>query len=261
MPDATPTPVPLPSAGSHYRDFVPRPLSTLSPEAVAYVASLHVPVGIAVVVPERGAVYVENGDQPFPLASVVKVPILLTAMDKAIREDRALTGYELRLIEKMITLSDNDAAIALWEEVGGVEGVRDYLRSAGLDGFELYDQWGASSATAREVALLLDRLTAGELLNEPSRAIAMDLMTRVDTSQRWGVTEGVSSPFGRATIGVKNGWYPDDDGWWVNSAGFVSSTGGPSYTIAILSAEQPSLEYGVWVIERIAYLINAKLQG
>src|SRR3972149_1267974 len=91
------------------------PLDARAAGAADYLGGLQLPVGVAVVVHDRGAVYVGNGDQPFPMASVAKVPIMLTSMDKAIRENRSLTDDELRLMEEMITLSDHDAAVALWK--------------------------------------------------------------------------------------------------------------------------------------------------
>jgi beta-lactamase class A len=261
LPEATPTPVPRPSLAVPVDSFRRLPLEDLSPEAANLAGGLDVPLGIAVVVPERGVVYVQNGGQHFYMASVAKVPIMLALMDKSIREGRALSSGELRLVENMITHSDNDAAITLWGEIGGAAGLGDYLSAAGVDGIRPDDRWGESAATAPAVALLLEKLVAGDLLDGPSRAIAMDLMTRVETDQRWGVTAGAASPFGRATVGVKNGWYPADDGWWLNSAGFVLAAGGPSYTMAVLSADQPTFAGGVWTIERIARLINAELHG
>jgi hypothetical protein len=132
-----------------------------------------------------------------------------------------------------------------------------------VSGIEPDDRWGASRASPRGVALLLDKLVAGEVLDEPSRTLALSLMNRVDPSQRWGVAAGViANGSAGAAVGVKNGWYPDDDGWWVNSAGFViSSDGKPSYTIAILSDEQPGLEYAIRTIGEIARLIDAALRG
>jgi hypothetical protein len=261
LPAPTATPVPRSSPSTKSGALTQLPIEALSPAAAAYVEGLDDSLGIAVVLPDSGVAYVSSAEQRLYMASVVKVPIMLAVMDKAIRESRPLAGNELRLMEEMITLSDNDATVALWAEIGGAEGLRDFLRSAGVDGIEPHDHWGATAATAPAVALLLEKLTAGELLDVPSRAIAIDLMRRVEEDQRWGVTAGASGPQARGTVGVKNGWYPDRDGWWINSAGFVLSGGdGPSYTMAILSAGQPTFEHGVAVVERIARLLNAALQ-
>ena len=264
LPEPTPTPEPQPTGAAPPIELTEMPLRELSEDAAEYAASLHAPVGIAVVIPGESTVYTANGDELFHMASVVKVPIMLTVMNSAIQEDRALTDYEIRLMESMITLSDNDAATALWHDVGGAVAVETFLNSAGAGAIEMNsDHWGASFASAQEVASLLARLIGGEILEEASRALAMDLMSGVDPFQRWGITSGLDErePV-EATVGVKNGWYPAYDGWWVNSVGFVlPSDDRPAYTIAILSDQWLTLDFGVQTIEVIAQMINAELTG
>jgi hypothetical protein len=55
---------------------------------------------------------------------------------------------------------------------------------------------------------------------------------------------------------LKNGWYPEDDGWCVNSAGIVVPPRKPDYVLVVLSCEQPSFEDGLRVTETIAGEIN-----
>lgn len=245
--------------------LVEHPLDELSQEATAYMATRDGPIGVAVVVPSRGAIYTANGDQLFHMASVAKVAIMVTVMDKAVQEGRGLTEREIALLEPMITVSDNNAATALWYEVGGAEGVGAYLRSIDLTTIEpnALNCWGASYAPAKEVALLLAKLANDEILDEPSRALALELMSRVDPSQSWGAIAGVPDlrPDG-TLIGIKDGWYPADCGWWVNSAGVIlPGNDKPAYTIAVLTAEQSSLGYAIETIEGIAELLHGELHG
>ena len=54
----------------------------------------------------------------FDSASVVKVTILGALLRKAEDQRRSLTRAEANLATAMITRSDNDAASALWAELG-----------------------------------------------------------------------------------------------------------------------------------------------
>jgi beta-lactamase class A len=60
--------------------------------------------------------------------------------------------------------------------------------------------------------------------------------------------------------GVKNGWYPEDDGWVLNSTGFVrDGVSGPGYTIAIFTYGQADYYNGVQTIEQIGQEIYEAL--
>jgi hypothetical protein len=244
--------------------LVHHPLRDLSPAAAKYLATRAGPIGVAVVVPSQGRVYMANGNKLFPMASLAKVAIMVTVLDRAIREGRDLTAWELALLEPMITVSDNDAATALWDDVGGAGAVGTYLRSLGLTAIRPNAQgyWGDSRASASEVALLLTRLVEGKILDEPSRRLAIELMTRVDPEQSWGMTaRSPDQPPPGTVAGIKDGWYPAECGWRVNSAGFViPGNEQPAYTIAILTRKQPSLEEGIETIEELARHIHAAIQ-
>ena len=150
-----------------------RPLAELAPEAAAFLATREGPRGAAVVVPSLGVIYTDNGDELTPMASVAKVAIMVTVMDQAIREGRALTEWEMSMLRPMITVSDNDTATALWEHVGGGAAVEETLRSMGLVNTvpNPMEAWGASRSTPNEVALLLAKIALGEVLDESNRQL------------------------------------------------------------------------------------------
>jgi len=218
-----------------------------------------------VVVPGRGAIYSANGEELFPMASLAKLVIMVTVMDRAIREDRTLTQREYDLVEAIITISDNDAADVLWREAGGARAITAFLRQHGLTGIhpDPDGYWGLSLGSARDVALLLAKLVQGEILDDSMRRTAIDLMTRVEPDQWWGVVAG---PWGHATpsiaMGLKNGWYPTLDGWWINSAGlFLPANRQAGYSMVIMTKDQPTFDYGVETIEVAATWIHTALCG
>jgi len=236
--------------------YTARSLATLSPTAARLVAAFGGTVSLAIALPGRGIVYTMNDDTRVPLASVTKLLIMLALLDQTISSPRALSDNEGMLLDAMITASDNDAADELWDDIGGNAGLRSFLTHANVTGVTLSpdDDWGDTAASGGTVAVLLARLVTGDLLDASGRARALDLMSHVIPDQHWGVTAFTGDVIPESmTVGVKNGWYPDDDdGWRVTSAGvIVPKAGGQAYTIAILTSGQPDLSSGIAAIEAI----------
>jgi hypothetical protein len=243
--------------------FRERPLSDLSPEAQAFLESRSGKPGVAVVVPEHRTIYTFNGDEPSPMASVAKVAIMLTTMNRAVQEGRDLTDWEIQLLGPMITESDNDSTDILWDAIGGGPAVEAYMRSIGIVDIAPNQSyaWGTSRASAKAMALLLAQLAFGDILTRPLREMSIALLNSVTPSQRWGVTAGIASePPPGTVIGLKDGWYPARYAWWVNSTGMlIPADGRPPYTIAVLSRGQPSMEYGIATIEGVAQPVHDAL--
>lgn len=229
-------------------------LDALSPAAADLARGLGNGIGIAVYVPSERRIYQYNAEPTFGVASVVKVPIMLTVMDRAIDEGRPLTADESSLIQVMIVESDNDATTALWNEIGGAPTVQEFLESNGIRGALIDAQdWGDSKMSAESAARLLGKLLNGEILNAPNRALAMQLMSSVDPVQDWGAV--VAGEFEGQT-GVKNGWYPEPAGWVLGSVGYVVPDDGPTYTIAVFTSGWLYFHEGVNSLEGIAGLIS-----
>ena len=199
-----------------------------------------------------------HGSRRFDSASVVKVTILGALLRKALVQHRYLTNAEAAEADAMITRSDNDAASALWSELG-----RGYIQrflnlagmrhtAPGLDGY-----WGLTQITAHDEVLLLRLLLhRNPVLDPASRRFALRLMSQVIGSQRWGVPAGAPA---RLTVHVKNGWLPSaTHGWYVHSIGcFTGRHGG--YSIVILTDDNPTFSYGVATIDAVARAINRDL--
>ena len=233
-------------------------LDALSPGAADMARGLGNVIGIAVYVPAERRIYQYNAEPRFGIASVVKVPIMLTVMDRAIDEGRPLTAGESALLAAMIVESDNEATTALWNAIGGAPAVQGFLEANGIRG-ALIDvrDWGDSKMSAESAARLLGKLLNGEILNAPNRALAMQLMSHVDPVQDWGAV--VAGAFEGET-GVKNGWYPEYDGWVLASVGYVVPSGrGPVFTVAIFTSGWLYFHDGVNSIESIAGLINTAI--
>jgi hypothetical protein len=75
-------------------------------------------------------------------------------------------------------------------------------------------------------------------------------MEDVTPSQRWGVSGGVPA---NVTVALKNGWLPlrGNSDWQVNSVGWIHGSG-RDYLMAVLSAGNPSEQYGIDTIGQLA---------
>jgi hypothetical protein len=196
----------------------------------------------------------------FDSASVVKVAIMGTVLRRAQEQHRYLTSWETANLRQMITESDNNAASALWKSVGRTR-LQRFLELAGMGATQLGPggYWGLTQITAHDEMLLLNVYTTSNgVLDAASRAYGLQLMHEVIPSQRWGTPYG--TPAG-VTWHVKNGWLPRaTHGWRVHSLGVFTGSG-RDYRMAVLTEDNPTMDYGVTSIERIAAVVHRDLGG
>jgi beta-lactamase class A len=195
----------------------------------------------------------------FYAASVIKVTILAALLRRAQEQHRHLTAAERRLAWLMITQSDNNAATALWDDVGFAR-MQRFLKLAGMRQTRLAQAWGLSLITAHDEVLLLKLIARkNRILSKASRDYARYLMAHVISWQRWGVPAGAP---GDVKVHVKNGWlpYPVISDWEVNSVGFFTGRRPHRvYIMAMLTHANPSMGYGIETIEDVAKVINRRL--
>jgi len=259
LPSRTPSPLPTPSGAA---GLIERPLGDASEAAAAFARSRAPIWGVAIVVPARGVAFAENADTQVPVASIVKVLVLLVVLEQAHQDHRPVSEEDLALLWPMVTESDNDATSQLWERIGRGQAVSSYLRSVGVAGFtpDPGTSWGASFASARAMAAILGKLLNGEILDAPSRALALRMLDAVVPEQRWGVSAGTDLASGDR-VELKNGWYPGEEGWRVNSVGIVRPRAGDPYAIAIVTGSRVSWQEGIDTIEGIAAPLNAAMRS
>ncbi|MBO0821542.1 MAG: serine hydrolase [Nocardiopsaceae bacterium] len=212
-----------------------------------------------------GRTWTLGDGRPQPEASSVKLDILEALLARA---PNGLPAAQRALAGKMITVSDNNAATALWNAAGGAAGIGRYNRAAGLTGTRLsacvrcpgfrYPGWGLSVTTPADQVTLLRQLVApGTLLSAAARGDALSLLEKVTPTQRWGVSSGV--PAG-VTVALKNGWLPlRAGGWQVNSGGWVSGDG-RDYLLVVLSTRDPSERYGIATVSQVGALVWSALR-
>jgi beta-lactamase class A len=199
-----------------------------------------------------------NTRRHFDSASVVKTIILAALLRKAHAHHRWLTRSERALAWRMITESDNDAATALWNDVGMYR-LHRFLHLAGMGETKLSPAWGLTRITARDETILLQHLLLpNPVLTTKARRYELWLMAHVIRSQRWGVPAGAPDSF---TVHVKNGWAPlpfAGSPWWVNSIGCFTHPG-KDYTVVVLTEGNADAATGIRTIEDVAFRINRDL--
>ncbi len=196
----------------------------------------------------------------FDSASVVKATVMAAVLRRAQEQRRELTAWEASELRAMITYSDNDAATALWEDLGRAR-FAAFLGLAGMTatvpGYA--DYWGLTQITATDEMRLLDVLTdRQDVLSAHWRSYALELMAEVVADQRWGTPYG--APAG-VTAHNKNGWLPRATrGWRVHSLGVLTGAG-RDYRMVVLTDDNPAMDYGVDTVQRVALAVNRDVGG
>ena len=154
--------------------------------------------GIAAMDLQTGAVVSINGDEPFPMASTMKIAVAaayLAEVDAGRRSltDRIGSSTAGELMDLMITRSSNPATDQLIAALGGPAVVDAWLRNNRLSGIRV-DRNIASllharrdlndvrdSSTPEAMLGLLRLIDSGNALSRQSRAVLLDMMRRCRT--------------------------------------------------------------------------------
>jgi len=156
--------------------------------------------GLAALDLETGEMVTVRGDEPFPMASTVKIAVAANYLAQVEHGRRSLddriSGRSARsLIEAMMIRSDNQATDILIRDLGGPETLQAWVEQQGLSGIRIdrniaqllrskRDLWDVKdSSTPRGMVTLLERLDSGKLLRPQSRSYLLDVMSRCQTGK------------------------------------------------------------------------------
>ena len=157
-------------------------------------------LGFAALDLETGEFVGINGDNPFPMASTIKVAIAanyLAQIEHGRRGFDTIIGGRRadRLMEAMLIHSDNRATDLLIRDLGGPARIQAWLTQVGLTGLridrnisqllaarrDLHDV--RDSSTPRAMVTLLQKLDKGQLLTPVNKSYLLGLMGRCMTGK------------------------------------------------------------------------------
>ncbi len=211
----------------------------------------HVSVAMYDAVAGTAAVYTDPAVAGYETASSVKLDILTALVQRAGASGR-LTAHEQALARRMISVSDNAAASALWADVGGAPAMNAFFARLGMHATTAGPggKWGLTRTTGADQLAVLRAISYPGTLSAAGRATVSGLLKTVIPAQRWGLTGGV--PAG-VTVELKNGWLPRTSGWVITSLAHVHGAG-RDYVMAVYTKNGPSMQSGITTVQGLSAL-------
>ncbi|HVB91049.1 MAG TPA: serine hydrolase [Acidimicrobiales bacterium] len=232
--------------------------SPFGPNVTDFLAQREGSVTAALHDAETGQTWFLNPGQVQVTASIVKVDIMATAFEEAAQQGQPVPPAEQDLMYPMIEVSDNNAATALWNDVGGPSAIASYNRNFELDATTLSTKpttpdvsgWAFSTTSAADQLKVVGAFAFhNAVLSDGARSFGLSLMEHIDPAQAWGIP--ADAPPG-VTVALKTGNYPlTPTDYQVNSVGYLSGAD-QSYVYAILTTGNPDEGYGISTINSLA---------
>jgi beta-lactamase class A len=214
------------------------------PEALAsarrYTATRTARVAFAVA-DTRGAITGIGLHRRYRAASLAKAMVLVAYLNRLRREP---TSDERDELQKMVRMSDNDAAIALHRRLGP-EPMMQLARRAGMRDFSDRGSWSEAMITAADQARFF--ASFDDLVVPRHLDYARRLLLTIVEGQRWGVPDAARG----WRVLFKGGWRPAGDGNLVHQ-GARLERGPGTIAVAVLSDGNPNQRYGEETIRGVA---------
>jgi len=202
-------------------------------------------IGFAIV-SSRGEMRGRNEHDLFICASVVKSMLLAAELRRLDDGDLPLDPATRSLLERMITLSDNDAATAIYARVGD-EGLYRVAKDAGMEDFQVQYSWGFARISAADMARMFSRLD--RVMPERYLEYGRGLLGSIIPAQSWGIP-AVAAPDGWS-VRFKGGWLETDSGQLVSQAAELRRDG-RTLGMAVLTDGQSSMAAGIETVRGVA---------
>jgi hypothetical protein len=211
----------------------------LSPDLASYLSNLQPHIAAVAYDLTRGRYYTFNMNGQFITGSSIKVFIMSAFYNMIEHQGREPNSTEFGLLTIMIENSDNNAASALYDEIGRAAGMTRFLRGIGIADMHPDNvSWGYSLITPLAMVHLLTMLHDGKLLNDAHRKQAFYWMENIELDQRNGAC--LTAPAG-ATCAMKDGWLPGPDGFWAANSSGIITVGQETYIMSVYTNGQNAL--------------------
>lgn len=184
------------------------------------------------VVDSRGRTYGYHCARPFITASVVKSMLLVAYL----RRHSSVDGGMRATLTRMITVSDNDAADAVYRSVGR-RGLRRLARLARMTTFRSSGAWILCRVGAADMARFFRDME--RYIPSRHRRFANRLLTQIVSYQRWGVP-AAAEPLGYRVY-FKPGWL---SAWTLANEAARLERRNVRIGLAVFTDHNPTSSYG-----------------
>lgn len=178
------------------------------------------------------------GERQFVSASVVKAMLLACFLNNKATHHQTLTQFERAELKTMITLSDNDAADWVYQQVGNTR-LDNLAKRLGMKHFSVFRWWTYAQLTTNDQALLMGQLKRA--IYPPYYYYARLLLSSIVSWESWGIPE-VARPLGWKVF-FKGGWRGTSRGRLVHQVARLEKNG-QVIVICIFTDGNPSTAYG-----------------
>ena len=181
-------------------------------QATSDAAASGADIDVAVLDRDTGQLVSSGGDQPIPIASVVKLFIADDLLLRASQTDTPLSPADRESLDLMLRSSDDSAAQTFWDRSGQSAVIARIVDRYGLTGTTApYNgKWDVTQSTANDLVRYYDKLLNGSGGLPPDQAdiIIGDLARFTPTGndgypQRFGIPDGLPAE----SVAVKQGWF------------------------------------------------------
>ncbi|WP_436971729.1 hypothetical protein [Mycolicibacterium peregrinum] len=181
-------------------------------QATADAAKSGADIEVVVMDRDTGQIVSNGANQPFPIASVVKLFIADDLLLQESKGETKLSAADRKSLDIMLRSSDDGAAQTFWDRSGGNAIISRVVARYGLSGTTApYNgHWDVTQSTASDLVRYYDMLLdgTGGLPPEQTSVIITNLAQSTPTGtdgypQRFGIPEGL---FAEA-VAVKQGWF------------------------------------------------------
>ena len=219
-------------------------------------------LGFAALDLESGELVAIEGDNPFPMASTVKVAVAanyLAQVEHGRRtlDDRIAGRSARQLMEAMLIHSDNYATDLLLRDLGGPGTLQTWLTQVGINGLRIDRNIAGllasrrdlkdvrDSSTPRAMVTLLKRIDNGSLLKPWSRAYLLGLMGKCMTGKNRIRGLLPAGTLVQNKTGTLNGYASD--------VGFITLPTGRRLAIALFARYGTNRPYTIARAARVIY--------
>jgi hypothetical protein len=181
----------------------------------------------------------------FVSASVVKAMLLVAYLRKLAAEHRGLDATGRSLLAPMIQLSDNDAATAIWSQVGESR-VQALAGQTAMRDFSIDGYWSSAQISAADQARFFFAME--RTIPRRFRPFARRLLSHVVDYESWGIP-AVARPRGWRVF-FKGGWRGTERGQLVHQIARLQRPR-MRVAIAVMTDGDPTMGYGIETIQGV----------